>query len=430
MARKVRAGDAKLLSRTARETLKPGRKPYYRLIERGIYLGYRKPQRGPGTWVARRYIGNDSYTVRNLTTSDGHPIFADDHEDANGGTVLDFWQAQDAARAYKNQLTGNAGPYTVAAAMDDYFQFLEADGRGTHTIRDARYRDKAFIRPKLGDVEVPALTADKLRRWRDGLVSTAPRLRTKKGETQKHRGVASDDAKRARRSSANRTWTILRAALNHAFENGNAASDLAWRKVKPFKNVDAARLRYLTIAEAKRLINASDKDFRLLVQAALQTGARYSELARLTVSDFNPDVGTVQIQQSKSGKSRHIVLTSEGQAFFHQLSAGRAGDAPMLPKADGATWNMSHQLRPMTDAVKRAKINPAISFHGLRHTWASHAVMNGMPLMVVARNLGHVDTRMVEKHYGHLAPSYVADAVRAGAPRFGFKPDKKIATLR
>jgi len=39
----------------------------------------------------------------------------------------------------------------------------------------------------------------------------------------------------------------------------------------------------------KRLINASEPDFRLLVQAALQTGARYSELARLTVSDFNPE---------------------------------------------------------------------------------------------------------------------------------------------
>ena len=36
---------------------------------------------------------------------------------------------------------------------------------------------------------------------------------------------------------------------------------------------------------------------------------------------------------------------------------------------------------------------------------------------------------MVEKHYGHLAPSYVADAIRAGAPRFGLKPDKRIVEL-
>jgi hypothetical protein len=51
-------------------------------------------------------------------------------------------------------------------------------------------------------------------------------------------------------------------------------------------------------------------------------------------------------------------------------------------------------------------------------TWASQAVMNGVPLMVVAKNLGHRDTRMVERHYGHLAPSYEIDAIHAGAPVF------------
>jgi integrase len=83
----------------------------------------------------------------------------------------------------------------------------------------------------------------------------------------------------------------------------------------------------------------------------------------------------------------------------------------------------------MIEACGRAKITPALGFHGLRHTWASLAVMNGTPLLVVAKNLGHTDTRMVEKHYGHLAPSYIADAIRAGAPRFGFKPDRKVAAL-
>ena len=101
----------------------------------------------------------------------------------------------------------------------------------------------------------------------------------------------------------------------------------------------------------------------------------------------------------------------------------------MLRKADGARWAKWHQHIAMRKAITRARIKPAISFHGLRHTWASLAVMNGMPLMVVARNLGHVDTHMVEMHYGHMSPSYVADAVRKSAPRFGFKPDRKVATL-
>jgi integrase len=96
---------------------------------------------------------------------------------------------------------------------------------------------------------------------------------------------------------------------------------------------------------------------------------------------------------------------------------------------DDGAWHDSEQNRPMLEACERAKIAPAIGFHGLRHTWASLAAMNGTPLMVVAKNLGHSDTRMVEKHYGHLAPSYVADAIRAGAPKFGFKPSKKIVAL-
>ena len=70
-----------------------------------------------------------------------------------------------------------------------------------------------------------------------------------------------------------------------------------------------------------------------------------------------------------------------------------------------------------------------ITFHGLRHTWASLAVMAGMPLMIVARNLGHKDTKMVESHYGHLAPSYVVDQVRQFAPDFG-KAESNVKALR
>jgi integrase len=47
--------------------------------------------------------------------------------------------------------------------------------------------------------------------------------------------------------------------------------------------------------------------------------------------------------------------------------------------------------------------------------------MAGMPLLVVARNLGHSDTRMVERHYGHLAANYITEAIRAAAPRYGLK---------
>lgn len=55
--------------------------------------------------------------------------------------------------------------------------------------------------------------------------------------------------------------------------------------------------------------------------------------------------------------------------------------------------------------------------------------MRGAPLPVVARQLGHSDTRMVEKHYGHMAPSYVADTVRAAFSPLGFALDKNVVAL-
>jgi integrase len=90
---------------------------------------------------------------------------------------------------------------------------------------------------------------------------------------------------------------------------------------------------------------------------------------------------------------------------------------------------MANQTAPLTEACQCASISPPANFHCLRHTYASHAVMNGAPLHVVAKNLGHADTRMVERYYGHLAPSYIADAIRAAAPKFGIKSERKVVSI-
>ena len=275
------------------------------------------------------------------------------------------------------------------------------------------------------------LTAKRLRKWHRALAQIPARLRTRKGEDQKYRELDPDDdeALRRRRATANRTLTILKAALTRAWREGDIPSDDAWRRVERFPNVDMARTRYLTVQEATRLINASDPDMRSLVHGALATGARYGELAALDARDYDPDTGMVHVRQSKSGKGRHIVLNDEGQSLFEQLTAGRAGDAPIFKKATGGRWLSSHQNRPFAEACRRAKIEPPITFHGLRHTYASLSIMNGAPPMVVAENLGHSDTRMVEKHYGHLARKFVADTIRKTAPTFGSIEDQKVRAI-
>jgi integrase len=63
---------------------------------------------------------------------------------------------------------------------------------------------------------------------------------------------------------------------------------------------------------------------------------------------------------------------------------------------------------------------PAISFHVLRHTYASQLAMQRVPLQVIAEQLGHADTRITQKHYAHLSQSYVADVIRTASPALGF----------
>ena len=238
-----------------------------------------------------------------------------------------------------------------------------------------------------------------------------------------------DDARRRRRATVNRVLGLLKAALNRAWRDGKVKSDDAWRRVEPFKQAVAARVRYLTVSEAQRLVKACEPGFRELVQAALATGARYGELIALRVADFDQDAGTLTVRMAKNGRGRHIILADEGVKLFKSLAAGRAGNTPLLPRADGEPWKRTQQTFWMARACTVSCIDPPIGFHGLRHSWASLAVMASMPLMVVARQLGHADTRMVEKHYGHLAPDFVNQAIRTGAPKFGFKIEGTVVPV-
>jgi len=411
--------DRYLDSKEARRRLVPRAKPYFRAIERGLHLGYRRLATGAaGPWVARHYLGDRRYEEEAIG-------YADDLSDADGIAILNYWQAVEAARARmrlrSHAAAGVTGPYTVGDAVAAYLEFLEHNRK---TAYDVRKRMEAHALPRLGKIEVASLTAEKLRKWHADLARKPPRLRSKSGE-QKFRPLEDDEeALRRRRASANRCLAQLKAALNLAWREGKTPSDTAWRKVKSFERADAARMRYLSVAECKHLLDACDHAFGNLVRAALETGARYGELVRLRINDFNRDTGTIAIRTSKAGKPRHVVLTDEGVTFFERVCSDRIGSEPIFLKANGSPWRKSHQIRPMAEACRRAEIDPPINFHALRHTWASLATMNGVPLLIVAKNLGHSDTRMVEKHYGHLAPSYIADAIRAGAPRFGVQTVK------
>ncbi|MGE4483390.1 tyrosine-type recombinase/integrase [Acidocella sp.] len=405
------------------------REPYWRHFQEGRAIGYRRISGKAGTWIARYYdaAGERVRKYQALGT-------ADDLLDADGVSTLTFAQAQDAARAWFREITRAGGRVieapTVKEIMADYVRDYQARGgkaadRLEHTIA-------AHILPALGDKKAAELTHAAIRRWHQGLATAPARVRTKATATkQATRKVdpADADGQRARRASANRVLTVLKAALNLAFQDGRIASDEAWRRVKPFQNAEAARVRFLTDDEATRLVNAADPGFRPMIQAALLTGARWGELTRLRVADFNPDARTIHIRQSKSGKPRHITLTDEGKAFFTQQAAGRAAKALLLPRSDGDEWGKSEQQRPMLAACAAAKIAPAIGFHILRHTHASRLARAGVSLAVIAAQLGNGEA-ICAKHYAHLSPDHVADAIRAGFGSMGIVAESNVKPMR
>jgi prepilin-type processing-associated H-X9-DG protein len=379
--------------------------------------------------LARVYVGNGAYKLHTIGV-------VDDLSDADGKVILNFSQAQTGARKLMVAQAGG-GVGTVGDAMTSYLKRLEDDARSQAAIARTRYTINAFILPTLGHIELAKLTHEQIDRWFKDLARKPARLRTSKGKAQRHRAHSDDagidaDVRRARRVTANRHRTMLIAALNAAFLDGHVASDQAWRRVRPHKGVDKARLRYLSIAESKRLINAADPEFRPLLTAALLTGARYGSLIILVASDFNADAGTLRLRTRKGDGSErvfHVHLTDEAQEFFVEACVGKRGGDLVFTHDNGLPWKKNHQQLPMIAASKGARILPAVNYHVTRHTFASHSVMAGVPLLVVAAALGHSDTRMVEKHYGHLSPSYAADAIRKGAPNYGLKSGN-VQTLR
>jgi integrase len=426
MARSAR--NSALETRTARARLRIRRTPYFAKIAKCLRLGY---YRGAvaGSWIASYYRGAQIY--------DTHAIgAADDTVDADGIAVFDYWQAQDHARRWGERqrlIAGGmvrAGTYSVADAVNDYLAEITAEKKPA-TVKGAKYVFDAWIVPELGSIQVEKLTTDRLNRWRNKLATHSKRVRSKRTATEPATRATPDDedARRARKATANRILTMLKAALNRAFHADRVSSDTVWRKVRPFKRVDEAVVRYLSTAEARRLVSACPADFRQLVQAALLTGCRYSELARLKCADFNRDSGTLAIRLSK-GKIRHVVLTDEAMLSFVVWTKDKGPSDHVFLRADGGAWGTSHQKRPLDEASKLAGISPAVNFHILRHTHGSHLAMSGVPMGVIAAQLGHADTRMTEKHYAHLAPSYVAQTIRANFPVLGLADGAAVIPLR
>jgi integrase len=386
-----------LENRTARMRLKRD-KMFWRSLGGNLSLGYSRRTREPGMWKARVYLGDERYRITSLT-------WADDRGEPNGRDVLDFEQACAAARtAFSAAMEAGEEPVvTVGDACRAYVAWLRIHRR---TADDAERRFARLLGP-LKRVPLAELSTPALSRWRDGLLATPAMVRTAPGQPQRYK------AGTRARSSVNRVWANLRAALALAFHEGHVASDAAWRRIKLLDRAGAKKREWLSIEAGKRLIDTAQGDFKILVTGALMTGMRYGEMRALLVGDYAHQ--KLHIRESKSGRPRDVVLNGPAIAFFEKLTAGRNRNDFIFLR-HGRQWKPSDQLRPMREVCQKAGISPAVSFHGLRHSYCANSIMAGMTMVALAENVGHSSIRMLERHYKHLSREYLDQIIKAAAP--------------
>lgn len=175
-----------------------------------------------------------------------------------------------------------------------------------------------------------------------------------------------------------------------------------WDAPNPLESVrqfrtEESEMAYLTREQIDRLLeechHSSAKDLEMIVKICLVTGARWSEAENLKRSQIT--AGKITFIKTKGKRNRTIPITSEIIAE--------------LPKKNGSLFKSCYYA--FRSALDRAGIElPAgQSTHVLRHTFASHFMMNGGNILVLQRILGHTDIKMTMR-YAHFAPNHLDEA--------------------
>jgi integrase len=164
-----------------------------------------------------------------------------------------------------------------------------------------------------------------------------------------------------------------------------------------------------------RLYNAASAALQPLLTLLWETGARPSELARLTAKDVDLVAGVATLAEHKTdhtGRPRLIYLTPEAVAVLKALAERRPSGA-LLRNDRGEKWTADAIGHAMRRASRRAGVKGVA--YGYRHTYATQALASGVPDATVAALLGHSGTAMLHRHYSHLTSQ--AQVLREAAAR-------------
>ncbi|MDH3644285.1 MAG: site-specific integrase [Gammaproteobacteria bacterium] len=405
-----------------RKSLPCKRQPYWMFLAHCRHVGYSKRESRPARWMARYRTKDKKYRERQLGSADD-PAFTY----AKAVLAAREWFAKPENRA----IAANEYPvgpcenlrvcpigdiYTIGHALHEYVEWKRISGTRNAFLICLSLINYHII-PTLSHIPLSEFTGAHYRVFAKRVLETPPKRGGRPIGPRRSISQLNSDELRRRKASLNTLVSILRCAVELAWENGHTDNERAWRCLRRVPNVERPRLRFLLRDECRALLAHCREDVHHLILGALYTGCRSLELIRLRVEDVARDGYGVYVGPSKNYKARFVYLPDEGMAYLLQYCRGRRGSEPLFPRKDGKHWPYRHYRHVFRAALDRAGLAKDFTFHGLRHTYASQLVQSGMPLSEVAAQLGHADASTVIKTYGHLAPQ-----IREAEIRYRFSP--------
>ena len=271
-----------------------------------------------------------------------------------------------------------AGPWRAAC--------FEPCKQSTKTSKDWALNNQLL--PVFGALPLDKIDRTGVIRWFEGYSTTAP-------------------------GGANSALLVFRQIMNHAISRGHIKTNPT-RGVK--RNPRPKLTRFLSREEIGRLHEVLDgyeprrpscKVQVDIIRLLLLTGCRAGEMLKLRWREVNDD--TLELEDSKTGP-RQVLLSPDARAVIERQP--RSGSPwvfpspmnPAQPRVDLSLWKKVRKLAGIED----------VRLHDLRHTFASQAAMQGIPLPVVARLLGHAQVQMTLR-YAHVSDR----DVEAAAERIG-----------
>ena len=346
-----------------------------------------------------------------------------------------------------NQALASYDPNIVVgpsrASLADYFgsTWLPAQDHKLKASTIANYRVlfDAYVLPSLGATSLRDLTSGHL----EGLYT---RLRTD-GKRQGSGGLSE--------SSVHKVHMSISKVLGDATESGLLRSNPAARvprHAKP-KAGNSPEMKVWTTEEVGRFLSAIESDrLQPLLGFAITTFLRRGEICGLRWEDADLERGTLAVRRArvacggqivegipKGGRARTVSIDPSTVAALRRWKAVQ--NAERL--AWGEAWTDTgylftredgQPLHPQTLAneyrrlVRQAGV-PPIRFHDLRHTGATLALANGVPVKVVSERLGHTDIKLTFNVYAHVLPGMQeAAAARIGGLVWGVEDVKAMTS--